>query len=677
MSRDRAKPSLYRPRVLTIIVLIVFAAPVVVANLSHDERPPIENGKGWPPPNPAYGWPLIWYWCEFTPSSPPRTGGWVDTQMHTELVEWSGPRLAGNAAMWLILLVAAGGVCEWLLRRYGSRWTYRPGIVAFIVLTFIAAPTVLANLSPEYSWGWSRPWYGWPLTWYWRDWQLWYGGSTELDYNFSAARLTGNLAIWLLMLVATGAASGWLLRRYQPRFRWSLRTMLAAVGLLAAICAWGVQLRARAKVQDPIIAMTGEALSSRPPFLFMGMGHGSPHLYLERWGPKWLDLVGADRFRRRIVGADVQWSKQGDEENLKRLAAVSDLRYLKIEIRGPMPGMADALALMRQLRTLRIDDTSSTPHAVSEECLAAVGELTRLEELHLGNISDSRDLAHLERLTNLKSLSLGLVWDIRDDEEGPDEPEMDSDWSDEDDEDEPGEPDTKLDSGDEDEERESNEAETNQEMPSLAYLPALPHLEAVDIRSVAVTIDDEDIRGLAMLPRLRSLNLSRNLSSNSITITDAITITDQGLAELASLKSLEELGIGGGVLLTSAGFQTLPAIKGLKVLHIQRYMPVTKEILEVLPLQDSLNERDGGKSQAEWSVLNLLKWFKDEPSDRLTTVALDHGDRILAWESEVDDFQRALDALRQAHPGIVIDSDPSWFDPRGGEMHDPKLPGQP
>lgn len=66
-----------------------------------------------------------------------------------------------------------------------------------------------------------------------------------------------------------------------------------------------------------------------------------------------------------------------------------------------------------------------------------------------------------------------------------------------------------------------------------------------------------------------------------------------------------------------------------------------------------------------------------DKSDRLTTVTLDHGDQILALESEVDDLRGALEALRQAHPGIVIDSDPNWFDQRRGEMRDPKLPGQP
>jgi hypothetical protein len=46
-----------RPRLLMLVVLFVIAAPIVVANLSRDERPP----QTWPPPNPAYGRPLVWY----------------------------------------------------------------------------------------------------------------------------------------------------------------------------------------------------------------------------------------------------------------------------------------------------------------------------------------------------------------------------------------------------------------------------------------------------------------------------------------------------------------------------------------------------------------------------------------------------------------------------------------
>lgn len=190
--------------------------------------------------------------------------------------------------------------------------------------------------------------------------------------------------------------------------------MLATVALVAALCAWGVALRARAKLQDPIVAMTGEA---RPYNPFYSMMHGSPHLYVKRWGPKWLDLVGADPFRRSVVGADVQWSKKGDDETLLRLAELPDLRYLKIETRASTRTMAASLAQLRQLRTLRIEDATYTHYAISQECLAAVGKLTRLEELYLGKISDSRALAHLAGLTNLRSLSLGLEWDYGDDEE--------------------------------------------------------------------------------------------------------------------------------------------------------------------------------------------------------------------------------------------------------------------
>ncbi|HEV3339947.1 MAG TPA: hypothetical protein VG125_06310 [Pirellulales bacterium] len=603
---------------MTLIVLMIVATPIVVANLSHDERPPTD--LAWPPPNAAYGWPLIWHWCQFKPDSSSLIAGTtVAAGMNTELVEWSGTRLAGNLAMWLVMLAAVGFVCQWLLLRYGPRRRYRPRIVTLIVLALVAAPIVLANLSGhEVRWPWPKPEFGWPLLWRWRNVKHWYGAVTALDQNYSAARLTANLAMWLVMLAAACVACEWLLRRYQPRFRWNLRTMLAVVGVVAALCAWCVSLRERANLQDPLISVA----DSMP-------GQLNFFLYLEVGGPRWLDLLGAHRFRRRVVGADLDYSEDGDAERLGRLGHLPDLRYLKLGVRRhPTPEMAAALGNMSRLRILRIDGEIYADDVISQETMLGVGKLTQLEELHLGGKCRSGSLAYLATLTHLKSLSLQIDWDGED-------------------------------------ENESDENEMNDETPLITDLPALPRLEALDVRDLV--LDDRDIHRLAVLPRLKSLNLR---SSH---------VTEAGLAELASLKSLQELAIGGGVMLRPTGLQSLLAIKGLKVLHIQRYQSVTKEILEVLRSQDSLKQgrdSEGAMFEAEWSVLHLLEWLKDsrsvrgssrKESDRLTTVALDHGDRIFALESEVDDFRRALDALRQAHPGIVIDSDSKWFDQHRGE----------
>src|SRR5437016_6034418 len=90
----------YRPRSLTLIVLIVLAAPIVFANLSSDEWMGDMSGLL---PYPAYGWPLVWCWRNS------YFGG-----MGVAMLDWdcSAARLAGNLAMWLVMLAAAGGACE-------------------------------------------------------------------------------------------------------------------------------------------------------------------------------------------------------------------------------------------------------------------------------------------------------------------------------------------------------------------------------------------------------------------------------------------------------------------------------------------------------------------------------------------------------------------------------------
>ena len=654
MAGESKQYSLYRPRFLTLVVLIAAAAAIVVANLSHDDLTP----QVWPPTNQSFGWPLIWYWCEFKPGSA-LIGGGAPWQMNLEIVRWSGPRLAGNITIWLVLFVVVGVACQWPLRRYGPHFPNSPRLATLVALIVVAAPIVLANLSHnDFRWRGQNPaqhpLYGWPLIWRWRNIQLWYGAATELDEHYSAARLAGNLALWLVMLGATGGASEWLLRRYQPRLRWSLRTMLGAVGLAAACCAWFAALRHRASLQDPIISTYGERER--------GIGNKRVYLYLERWGPKWLDLVGVDRFRRRVVGADVR--EQGarhepDEELLKHLQRLSGLRYLNLGIEQSTPSMAAALANMRQLRILRVGN-GPWGYDLSSDCLEAIGRLAELEELHLLKSTDSASLAHLASLTNLKSLSVQIYladWDEEEQEPNDGEQETDA---------------MESNGGMQvDDEQEADESESGGGIPLFEHLPALPRLETIDLRGGSI-VDDEDLRRLAILPRLKSLNLSD------------VDVSDAGLANLASLKSLEELAIGGK-LATPGRLESMLALKRLKKLHILRYAAVTEATLAALEAQESLDERanaNQGMLESESSVLSALqnlRTLRIDPngsngnSDRLTTLALDHGDQVFAMESEVDDLRRALNALRQSNPGIVIDSDPKWFDPRRGEKRQEAL----
>lgn len=209
--------------------------------------------------------------------------------------------------------------------------------------------------------------------------------------------------------------------------------MLAAVGLAAALCGWFATAHNRSKMQDPVIA------SARG-------------VWLDRWGPKWLDVAGADHLCRRIVGADLRIRKsesgmgRGEvdgpmiEALLEPLRRLPDLQYLFIEFVRPTLATAAALGDMRQLRMLSItfDELSpdmagvlaralggarqlrmlnleSGPYGLAEdeqmriwhESLTVVGKVTSLESLRLNGGAGS--LACLAALPHLKSLRLRLT----------------------------------------------------------------------------------------------------------------------------------------------------------------------------------------------------------------------------------------------------------------------------
>ena len=402
-------------------------------------------------------------------------------------------------------------------------------------------------------------------------------------WDYSTFRLTGNLTVWLATLATAGLAWQWVLHRYRPRLRWSLRTMLAVVAGAAALCAWCVVERDRANEQDALLESS--ALTS--------------DVYFERWGPKWLDLVGADRFRRRIVAAEFDTSEENDTF-FERLTKLGSVRLLDV---NPWsygdsfvftPRMAVSLGEMRQLRVLAVNcwgKNRNETKAGVRECLAAIGKLTQLERLRLEmREEDAHELACLGGLTNLKTLSL------------------------------------KIDS--------FHDAESFKRMNHsevLEYLPPLPRLEALDLDGWR--IGGEHLNRLDNLPKLKSLNLSATMASG----------TD--LAKLGSLDSLEELGISES-LATATAFESLAALKHLRAIHIElptdeRVQPVGERlILRAMFLFDDA---------AEVQPLHPA------------TLPLDDGHELPVLSEELDGLNRALATLRRSHPGIVIDADYESF----------------
>lgn len=487
-----------------------------------------------------------------------------------------------------------------MLPKFGLFSRYRPRVLTVVLLFTIAALVVMANAccdeQPDFlgtmSEFWGTIWTGgWPFTWYAFAVAAFKGG---VSWQCNVPRLLGNAAIWLILSAALAAACEWLLRRYRPRLRFTLRTMLAAVAMAAGVCGWFAAARNRASLQDPLIAAI-EGRWSYEPWGPNGQNSVPARVWVERRGPEWFELAGIERYRRQIVAIDTgrnySYPDAADpgiedmlrvEEILRRSARLPRVQYLYCDAEQLTPAMIDSICRMRDLRSLSITVDNVTAELADlpadlpdlrilsvrqrfgdeplpPKCLAAIGRITTLECLHLNRPSISpQSLSTLAKLQNLKSLFIECAHS----DSGEDEP----DWL------------------------------------LLAYLPALPRLEALSLEESQV--GRLDLRRLAVLPRLKSLNLF------------GTWLKGEDLAELGALDSLEELAIDFHAV-SADGLEALLAVKNLRRLHL-------------------------GYSGC------------DRPK---VEVQLDRDHTVQVSQAEHGRFCRALESLRRTKPGIVIDGD--------------------
>lgn len=511
-----------------------------------------------------------------------------------------------------------------------SIWRSRPRMLTILVFAAVAATIALSNLSCDRQWvyGISYKSYGWPFVWHrYVVLQIGYYPGT-IGWYWSWLRLAVNIAIWIAALAVAAGAAEWFARRHPMRPAWSMRAMLIFVTLAAAFCGWFAVARKRTIVQDAVLAAVP---AHEPKFAYLA---GLPAIRVDRYGPKWLDLMGLDRLRRRIISVDLMYRKfldannGGDEQLLEQLGKLPDLRSLSLQANRLSPTMAAALGDMRQLRYLRIElhDPPDANGNLMIACLPALSGLPQLEELDLENaLIDERSFSGLP---NLKSLSLNRQSSIFYDEDRKEErawrvclqalgqmKQLErlrlsskvitsdglgclaplrnlkilglDDQSDS----------VKLFGP-------SRENVYAQETRLFDRLPALARLEALDLSGKSV--NDDGLRHLAVLPRLRSLSLR------------ATSVTVAGLAHLASLPSLAELTVDDGFFsnpaesdeTVAAKIDALLAIKGLAKLHLGQIVIYG----------------------SGWDRLNV------------------EGD---------DDFSCIMETLSKRKPGLVIDGDPA------------------
>jgi hypothetical protein len=456
-----------------------------------------------------------------------------------------------------------------------SLWRYRPRFLTLVVVAIVAAPMVLANLSSdiEASKPMAKAVHGWPFVWHWHNLAPLatgppVGGDASPIYaiyswDFSVGRLVANLAFWLLVVALPTAACEWAKLRYGLGPRFSMRTMLAAVAIVAGACGWFTAASRRADLQDSLIAA--------PP--------AEPYVkvWLKRSGPKWLDLVGADRLRRHILGAEIVTTRNDRaetvEEHLKRLAGLPKLRFLSLRVPWLTQGMIRSLGEMRQLREMRLEGSwEARPEMQhpAQECLAAIGRMNHLQHLHLGGMElHPENLSNLAGLNHLTSLSLSSV---------SDEPSF------------------------------------------FAQLPPLPRLESIDVQHSQM--NEDDLRQLAMLPRLKALGV-RGL----------FLVAGERLdtASLATLASLEELALDCD-LASPQTIQSLQALAGLKTLHVeQEYAELQSDsqlaAIELVHGDKLLVENAQRKAFVE-AITSLQRTRPD--------IVIDTDTGAIAWKPDID-----------------------------------------
>lgn len=472
---------------------------------------------------------------------------------------------------------------------------YRQRLLTLALLAVIAAMIVLSNLTYDggsYQEDFFQVSYGWPLIWH------RYVGfrNATVDWHYSAGRLAANSSIWFVMLALPGLTLEWLLRRYPPRLQCSLRTMLLTVAIAAVGCAWFSATRRRADIQDALVA------------------HVEDSARFSRWGPRWLDLLGVDRFRRHIVRLDqlTLYAANGEDERLLRgLAQLSHLRDLSLTTDRMTPALTHALKRMQQLRRFELDlqpeadEAWSTPLPV----LPPLGNMRHLKTLTLRGVTI--DEQSLRGLTGLRSLTLDL-WTRFDDDDGLRRNRLAAignvvqlehlDLSA-----------RVVDSGDlaflggfRNLKTLRFDCFDTDPVFFLSHLPPLPNLESLNVdSSVFLREQAERFRRAAELESLR-MNTAQFRSAK-------MGVAVVGLPQLASLEHLAELQIDGQAV-TPATFDALRALKRLRTLRLS------------LP---SLGARlPSGLTIGRNSEV----------------VVLDDGG-----------FCRAIEALRQSNPGITID----------------------
>ncbi|HVX13757.1 MAG TPA: hypothetical protein VHC22_21425 [Pirellulales bacterium] len=354
----------WRPRVTTVIVLLVVALPIVLSNLSFEVSPPSSHywGERGAVAKASFGWPLIWNWYFVAPYD--DLYGW----------EFSALHLAGNLVFWLGVLAGIASLWEWIMRRF------RPQL-SFSLRTMMAAIVLLSLLC---AWGaavWQR--------------------ANEQDAIAASAFSISNVRV----------------ARWGPRWLGLVvpdRYRRCVIDLSVCVDGRGdvtddeetddfdeIDAEDAEREQQELLQRLARLSALRT--LSVDCGLLTPALTDALANLQQLRTLTVSWHDRSGAGIDVSW--------IGRLAKLENLWLTGVD-----SNQLSCLTRLTHLKSLRLDlSDCKDDEPEMEKRLAIVGKLTGLSRLYVDGAPGTQ-IVYLRGLTNLKSLTLDFDQFLGDDE---------------------------------------------------------------------------------------------------------------------------------------------------------------------------------------------------------------------------------------------------------------------
>ncbi|HEX5102281.1 MAG TPA: hypothetical protein VFV87_00620 [Pirellulaceae bacterium] len=182
------------------------------------------------------------------------------------------------------------------------------------------------------------------------------------------------------------------------RMRWTIRTLLLVVTLIALLLAW-IGRTIRAVHHRQVLATALESDDGIDTYLRWGSFRDS------RLEPNWLAIFCGDWSSVELTDVDIDYRQTASDDLLEQIGVFRKLEDVSISGQQVTDRGLAPLGHMQELRSLTIEACD-----ITDKTLEAIADLPNLQDVTLRGVAvTDQGLAHLWKLPNLTSLTLDFT----------------------------------------------------------------------------------------------------------------------------------------------------------------------------------------------------------------------------------------------------------------------------